>query len=191
MSKKPATDRFKEIRNAKALRDFFVEDKFEAGIMLTGTEIKAIRQGQAQISEAFVRMDNDIPVLYHAHISEYEFGSFANHNPYRPRRLLLHKKEIRKIKQELQSGGRTVIPLRMYFKKALIKVEIAVAQGKKLYDKRDDMKAAISKREAERAIRREERRIFIHRLRKQKYLTAEKRRHTQILRIRKFCFNLR
>ncbi|MBN1403134.1 MAG: SsrA-binding protein SmpB [Opitutales bacterium] len=154
MNKNYASERFKEVRNAKAHRDFFIEDKFEAGIMLTGTEIKSIRQGQAQIAESFVRVDGDIPVLYHAHIAEYSFGSYANHNPYRPRRLLLHKKEIRKIKQELQSGGRTLIPLRMYFKKALVKVEIAIAVGKKMHDKRNDMKDAINKRELDRAIKR-------------------------------------
>lgn len=154
MNKNNASDRYKEIRNAKAQRDFFIEDKFEAGIMLTGTEIKSIRMGQAQIAESFVRIDGDVPILYHAHIAEYSFGSYANHNPYRPRKLLLHKKEIRKIRQELQSGGRTLIPLRMYFKKALVKVEIAVATGKKMYDKRDDMKNAINKRELDRAMKR-------------------------------------
>lgn len=153
MNKKNASDRYKEVRNAKAHRDFFIEDRFEAGIMLTGTEIKSVRQGQAQINESFVRVDQDIPILYHSHIAEYAFGNYANHNPYRPRRLLLHKKEIRKIKQELQSGGRTLIPLRMYFKKALVKVEIAVAVGKKLNDKREDLKDAISKRELARAMK--------------------------------------
>ena len=154
MSKKPDSERFREIRNAKALHDYFVEDKFEAGIMLTGTEVKSIRAGLAQISDAFVRIDNDIPILYHAHIQEYEFGSYANHDPHSPRRLLLHKREIRKIRQAMQSGGLTLIPLRMYFVKALVKVEIAIARGKKLYDKREDMKAAIVKRETERVFKR-------------------------------------
>jgi len=153
VSKKAEIERFKEIRNAKARREYFIEDKFEAGIILTGTEIKALRMGLGQLNDSFVRLDNDVPVLYNAHIAEYQFGGFANHKPKRPRKLLLHKKEIRKIKEELQSGGRTLIPLRMYFKKALMKVEIAVAQGKKLYDKREDMKKAIAKRETERAVR--------------------------------------
>jgi SsrA-binding protein len=154
VSDKKETSRYKEIRNAKAYHDYFIEDKYEAGLVLTGTEVKAIRAGLAQISDSFVRVDQDIPILYHAHVSEYEYGSYANHNPYRPRKLLLSKKEIRTIRQSLQSGGRTLIPLKLYFKKALVKIEIAVAQGKKMHDKREDLKKAIDKREMARAIRR-------------------------------------
>lgn len=154
MSKKPDSERFREIRNAKAFHDFFIEDKFEAGIVLKGTEVKSIRAGLAQISDSFVRVDNDIPVLYHAHITEYDHCGYDNHNPYNPRRLLLHKRELRKIRQSIQSGGYTLIPLRMYFKGSLVKVEIAVARGKKLYDKREDMKKAISKREIARTMQR-------------------------------------
>lgn len=155
MSTNKDNDRFREIRNAKAFRDYFVEDRYEAGIVLSGTEVKSIRAGLAQISEAFVRIDGDVPILYHAHISEYEYGSYDNHNPYSPRKLLLHKREIRKIRQAMQSGGYTLIPLRMYFKKSLVKVEIAVARGKKLHDKREDMKSAIAKREIARTMRRD------------------------------------
>lgn len=147
MPSKHDSARFREIRNAKALHDYFVEEKYEAGIVLTGTEVKAIRAGLAQISDSFVRLDGGVPILYHAHISEYAYGSFANHNPYNPRRLLLHKREIRKIQQAVQSGGYTIVPLRMYMKQALVKVEIAVARGKKLFDKREDLKKAIAKRE--------------------------------------------
>jgi SsrA-binding protein len=154
LSKKPDSERFREIRNAKAFHDFFIEDKYEAGIVLKGTEVKSIRAGLAQISDSFVRVDNDIPVLYHAHITEYDHCGYENHNPYNPRRLLLHKRELRKIKQSIQSGGYTLIPLRMYFKGSLVKVEIAVARGKKLHDKREDMKTAISKRELDRAVHR-------------------------------------
>ncbi len=146
-------ERFREVRNAKAHRDYFIEDTFEAGIVLTGTEVKSIRMGLAQISESFVRLDHGVPTLYHAHIAEYSFGSYANHNPYRPRRLLLHKKEIRKIKQELDAAGRTIVPLRLYFKQALVKVEIALARGKKQFDKREDLKKEVELREAERAMR--------------------------------------
>lgn len=153
MSAKKDKERFREIRNARAHRDYFVDETYEAGIILTGTEVKSIRMGQAQINDSFVRFDNGIPTLYHSHIAEYSFGSFANHNPYRPRRLLLHKKETRKIQQELQSGGRTVVPLKMYFKKSLVKVEIAICRGKKQYDKREDMKKEVELREAERAVR--------------------------------------
>jgi SsrA-binding protein len=154
LSKKPDSERFREIRNAKALHDFFIEDRYEAGIVLKGTEVKSIRAGFAQISDAFVRIDNDIPILYHAHITEYDHCGYDNHNPYNPRRLLIHKRELRKIKQAIQSGGYTIVPLRMYFKGSLVKVEIAVARGKKLFDKREDMKKAISKRETDRVMRR-------------------------------------
>jgi SsrA-binding protein len=144
------SDRYREIRNARAFRDYFIEEKYEAGIILTGTEVKSIRAGLAQIGDAFVRLDLDTPILYQAHIAEYAFGTFNNHKPYNPRKLLLHKREVRKIRQAIQSGGHTVVPLRMYFKGSLVKVEIAVAKGKKLYDKRDDMKKAISERELSR-----------------------------------------
>jgi len=116
--------------------------------------VKSIRAGLAQISDAFVRVDGDIPILYHAHITEYDHCGYENHNPYSPRKLLIHKREMRKIKQAIQSGGYTIVPTRMYFKGSLVKVEIAVARGKKLYDKREDMKAAISKRETDRSLRR-------------------------------------
>jgi SsrA-binding protein len=153
LSGKSDSERFREIRNAKANHDFFIEDKFEAGIVLSGTEVKSIRAGLAQISDSFVRMDNDVPILYHANIAEYAFGSYRNHDPLQPRRLLLHKREIRRIREAIQSGGRTVVPLRMYFKGSLVKVEIAVAKGKKLYDKREDLKKDIIRRETEREFR--------------------------------------
>ena len=154
MSGRKDSERFREIRNSKALHDYFVEDRYEAGLVLKGTEVKSIRAGLAQISDAFVRVDNDVPILYHAHITEYDHCGYDNHNPYNPRKLLLHKRELRKIKQSIQSGGYTLIPLRMYFKGSLVKVEIAVARGKKLYDKREDLKKAISKRETARMMRR-------------------------------------
>ena len=153
MTTKKDSERFREIRNAKAFHDFFIEEKFEAGIVLSGTEVKSIRAGLAQISDSFVRVDQDVPILYHANIAQYAFGGYANHDPYNPRKLLLHKRELRKIREAIQSGGHTIIPLRMYFKGSLVKVEIAVAQGKKLYDKREDMKNAIAKRELSRRSR--------------------------------------
>jgi SsrA-binding protein len=153
LTKKSDSERFREIRNAKAYRDFFIEDKFEAGIVLSGTEVKSVRAGLAQISDSFVRLDMDIPILYHANIAQYEYGSYANHDPHNPRRLLIHKREIRKIREAIQSGGRTVVPLRMYFKGSLVKVEIAVAKGKKLFDKREDLKKDIIRRETEREFR--------------------------------------
>ena len=121
--------------------------------MLTGTEVKSMRQGQGQLKDAFVRFEKDVPMLYHAHIAEYRFGNFANHQPHRPRKLLMNKREITRWQHEVQAGGRTVVPLRMYFKKGLVKVEIALARGKKQYDKRQDVKKREDLRDAQRAMR--------------------------------------
>ena len=141
------------MRNARAHRDYFVDETLEAGLVLRGTEIKSIRQGMVQINDAFVRIDKGVPILYHAHIAEYAFGASANHNPYRPRKLLLNKREIRKWEQAIQSGGRTIVPLRLYFIKGLVKVEIALCTGKKQYDKREDLKREVELREAQRTVR--------------------------------------
>ena len=151
MSKKKDNSRSAEIRNPKASRDYFLESRFEAGVALTGTEVKAVRLGRANIADAFARIDDGaIPILYHAHISEYDFGNTNNHQPYRPRKLLLHAREIRKLIAEIRSGGKTIVPTKIYFRHGLVKVEIALAQGKKLYDKRNDIK----KRDDERYVRR-------------------------------------
>lgn len=155
MSRHRDPERFREIRNAKAGRDYDIEEKFEAGLVLTGTEVKSIRSGLAQISDAFARVDDNRPTLFHAHIAEYTFGNYANHNPYRPRRLLLHKKEIRELRQSLESGGRALIPLRMYFKKGLVKIELALCKGKKMFDKREDVRRRTELREADREAHRE------------------------------------
>ena len=151
-SKKNAV-RFTEIRNAKALRDYFVESRFEAGIALRGTEVKSIRGGRAQINDAFGRLKNNELWLENAHIEEYSFGNYLNHEPRRKRKLLLKKSELRKITQAMQQGGKSLIPLRMYFKEALVKVEVAVCSGKKLYDKREDLKKKIVERELDRAVK--------------------------------------
>jgi len=153
MSRKKKQDRFKEVRNSRARRDYFIDETVEAGIVLSGTEVKSIRQGTVQINEAFVRIDKGVPILYHAHIAGYAFGTSSNHNPYRPRKLLLHKKEIRKFEQTIQSGGRTLIPLRLYFVKGLIKVEVALCRGKKQYDKRDDLRKEVDLRETQRTVK--------------------------------------
>ncbi len=154
MAKTNQSDRYKEIRNNRVHKEYFVDESLECGIMLRGTEVKAIRQGQVQITDSFVRMDKGEPVMYHAHISEYAFGTNANHNPLRPRKLLMKQKEIRKWEQALKAGGTTLIPLRMYFKKGLVKVEIGLCRGKRAYDKRDDLKAREAQREIERAMKR-------------------------------------
>jgi len=144
---------FQELRNKKAFHNYIIEDKYEAGIVLTGTEVKSIRAGKAQITEAFVRVENGDAILYHAHIDEYKFGNVNNHNPLRPRKLLLHKAQINKLQSAIDAGGCTVVPLRLYFKGALVKVEIAVGKGKKLHDKRDSIKKKEASREAERAMK--------------------------------------
>lgn len=141
-----------EIRNRKANHEYFVGETYEAGIVLTGTEIKSLRQGKAQINDAFVRVDGLEAVMYQSHISEYDFGNINNHNPTRTRKLLLHKKEILALKSATDSGGVSIIPLKIYFKKALAKVLIAVCKGKKLYDKRESMKKEEAMREARRAM---------------------------------------
>lgn len=139
-AKKKDAKRYTEIRNAKALRDFAVVERFEAGIKLQGTEVKAIRAGRAQISDAFGRFEKGDLWLMNAHIDEYAFGSINNHATRRIRKLLLNKHELRKIAQALQIGGMALVPLRMYFKEALVKVEVALCTGKKMHDKRDDLR---------------------------------------------------
>jgi SsrA-binding protein len=145
--------RHTEVRNAKALRDYFVDERFEAGIKLQGTEVKSIRGGQAQISDAFGKIERGEIWLYNAHIDPYAFGNLNNHDPRRPRKLLLHTHQIRKIALALKAGGRTLVPLRMYFKEALVKVEVALCTGKKLFDKRDDVKKKTQLREATKVVK--------------------------------------
>lgn len=143
----------RQIRNAKAYHNYFVGQTMEAGVKLQGTEIKSLRAGKGQLSEAFVRIDSDnVPMLYNAHIDEYSHGTDANHKPTRPRQLLLHAKEIRQLRQEMEAGGQALIPTRLYFKEALVKVEIALCKPKKLFDKRDDMKKKVQDRETERML---------------------------------------
>jgi len=145
------SDRYTEIRNAKAGRDYFIEDKFEAGIALRGTEVKSIRSGHAQISDAFARVDRGEVWLSNAHIDPYEYGTNNNHDVRRQRKLLLNRSEIRKIAQALDAGGRTLVPLRLYFKGSLVKVEVALATGKKQFDKREDLKKRAEIRDRARA----------------------------------------
>jgi len=145
--------RYTEIRNSKALRDYFVEEKFEAGIALKGTEVKSIRAGKAQINDAFGRFEKGELWLHNAHIEEYAFGNIYNHDVRRTRKLLLHRHQVRKIGQALKIGGRALVPLRMYFKEALVKVEVALCSGKKLYDKRDDLKRKVEERDIDKAMK--------------------------------------
>src|ERR1051325_5366011 len=140
-AQKKDANRYAEIRNSKALRDYSVDERFEAGIQLRGTEVKSIRDGKAQINDAFARVEKGEVWLYNAHIEQYAFGNIHNHDAKRIRKLLLHRRTIEKLRVALETGGgRAVVPLRMYFKEALVKVEIALATGKKLFDRRDDLK---------------------------------------------------
>ena len=148
--KKSADDRYKEIRNAKATHNYFVGERFEAGLALLGTEVKAIRSGNAQIGESFCRVDKGQVWLFNAHIGEYKFGNLQNHQPRRKRKLLLHRREINKLIGAIDAGGKTLVPLRIYMKHGLIKVEIELCTGKKLHDKRETLKRKVSMREAER-----------------------------------------
>ena len=146
--------RYTEIRNAKALRDYHVEEKFEAGIALKGTEVKSIRAGKAQINDCFGRFEKGELWLHNAYIEEYAFGNIYNHDARRIRKLLLHRHQVRKIAQALQVGGRALVPLRMYFSGALVKVEVALCVGKKLFDKREDLKKRVQDREIDKAMKR-------------------------------------
>lgn len=152
-AKKKDDTRYTEVRNAKALRDYFVDERFEAGIALKGTEVKSIRAGRAQINDAFGRVERGELWLHNAHIEAYAFGNIHNHDAKRIRKLLLHAHQIRKIAQALDAGGRALVPLRMYFKDALVKVEVALCTGKKLYDKRETLKKKVQDREVEKALK--------------------------------------
>ncbi len=154
MSAQPKdTKRYTEIRNSKALRDYFVDERFEAGIQLKGTEVKSIRAGKAQISDAFARVEKGEVWLYGAHIEQYAFGNIYNHDAKRIRKLLLHRRHIQKIELALNAGGRALVPLRMYFRQALVKVEVALCTGKKLFDRREDLKKRVAQREIDREIK--------------------------------------
>ena len=136
--------------NKKAYHDYFIEDKYEAGIALHGTEVKSLRQGKCSVKEAFLRIENDEVYIYGMHISPYEKGNIFNKDPLRVRKLLLHKYEIRKLKAKIAEKGYTLVPLKVYFNQSLVKVEIGLARGKKLFDKRHDIAKKDQKREAER-----------------------------------------
>ena len=137
--------------NRKANRDFFLLDRFEAGLVLLGSEIKSIRAGQVSIKEAYVQVDGEEAWLVNAHIAMYEPASRQNHEPKRRRKLLLHRKEIEELQVAMQQKGLTIVPLQIYLKNGKAKIEVALAKGKKKYDKR----AAIAKRDFERDVQRQ------------------------------------
>ena len=136
--------------NKKAYHDYFIEETYQAGIALHGTEVKSLRMGKCSIKESFVRIENEEVYIYGMHISPYEKGNIFNRDPLRVKKLLLHKSEIRKMKGKIAEKGYTLVPLKVYFNRSLVKVEIGLAKGKKLYDKRQDIAKKDQRREAER-----------------------------------------
>ena len=136
--------------NKKAYHDYFIEEKYEAGISLAGTEVKSLRMGRCSIKEAFIRIEHDEVFVYNMHISPHVKGNIFNKDPLRVRKLLLHRQEIRKIQGHITQKGYTIVPLSVYFSGSLVKVEIGLAKGKKLYDKRQDIAKKDQRREAER-----------------------------------------
>ena len=139
--------------NRRANYDYFIEDTFEAGIVLQGTEIKSIREGKASISEAYARIQNGELWLIGASIQPYIHGSYANHDPERPRKLLVHKKQIRAFKAEIEQKGKTLVPLRIRLREGKAKLDIGLAKGKKNYDKRQTESDRDAKRDIQRALR--------------------------------------
>jgi SsrA-binding protein len=139
--------------NKKAYHNYFIEEKFEAGMVLTGTEIKSLRLGNANLNDSFAIVRNGEAFLNNLHISPYDFGNRENHDPDRMRKLLLHKKEIGRLFGKIREQGYSVVPLRLYLKNGLVKVEIGLAKGKKLYDKREVMKEKDQKRDMSQALK--------------------------------------
>ena len=144
-------DNFKLVaNNKKAYHDYFIDDTYEAGISLAGTEVKSVRMGKCSIKEAFIKVEkNEEVYVYGMHISPYEKGNIFNKDPLRVRKLLLHKSEIMKLNGKITQKGYTLVPLQVYFKGSLVKVEIGLARGKKLYDKRADLAKKDQRRELE------------------------------------------
>ncbi len=136
--------------NKKAHHDYFIEDTYEAGIALAGTEVKSLRMGKCSIKESYVRIEHGEVYIYGMNISPYEKGNIFNKDPLRVRKLLMHRYEIRKLDSKLKEKGLTLVPLQVYFKNSLVKLEIGLARGKKLYDKRQDIAKKDMRREAER-----------------------------------------
>jgi SsrA-binding protein len=151
----PERDGEKDVAvNRRAYHDYFIDEKYEAGVMLSGTEIKSVRGGRANLRDGYVRIDNNEAWLENVHISPYAQGNVMNQEPVRPRKLLLHRKEIASLIGKVKQKGYTLIPLRVYITRNRAKVEIGLARGKRQYDKREAIAARDAKREIERAMRR-------------------------------------
>lgn len=144
------TGKYRQIaNNKKAYHDFFIEETFQAGIELFGTEVKSLRAGKCNLKDSYIRIEKGEAFIYSMHISPYEHGNIFNKDPLRPRKLLLHKKEINKLFGSVKKDGYSIVPLKIYFAGSLVKLDIALARGKKLYDKRDTIAKKDQKREAE------------------------------------------
>lgn len=136
-------------QNKKAYHNYFIEQTYQAGISLVGTEVKSMRLGKCSLKESFIKIENGEAVIYNMHISPYEQGNIFNKEPLRTRKLLLHKSEINKIENSITATGYTVVPLRVYFHRGLVKIDIGIAKGKKIYDKRDSIAKKDQLRQAE------------------------------------------
>lgn len=139
--------------NKKAYHEYFIEEKYEAGVALHGTEVKSIRMGKCSIKESFIRIENGEVFIYGMHISPYEKGNIFNKDPLRERKLLMHKREIIKLFSQIKQDGLTLVPISMYFKGSKVKVQVGVCKGKKLHDKRDSMAERDAKRTIDRAMK--------------------------------------
>jgi SsrA-binding protein len=139
--------------NKKASHSYFIENRYEAGLVLQGTEVKALRTGKANLKESYAKVKHNEIFLYNCHISPYSHGHQLNHDPIRPRKLLFHKREIKKLIGKVAERGYTLVPLKLYFSRGIAKIEIGLAKGKKLHDKRHSMKERDDQREMERAFK--------------------------------------
>lgn len=151
---KPATDEKTICVNRKARHDYTIEEVYEAGLVLTGGEVKSLREGRANLKDSYARIDKGEAFLLNAHISPYQPAHYFNDDPTRTRKLLMHKKEILRLMGKVREQGLTLVPLRLYFKKGRAKVELALARGKKVYDKRSALREREVKRDIARALRR-------------------------------------
>lgn len=140
-------------QNKKAHHDYFLDDKYECGIVLKGTEIKSVRAGKVNIKDSYCLIRNEEMVIMNMHISKYDHGNTFNHDETRSRKLLLHKKQIRKIQNKVNQGGLTIVPIKVYLEKGLCKVEISLGKGKKNYDKRQSLKEKDSNRRLQQALK--------------------------------------
>ena len=151
---KQSTGGFKiACENRKARHDYFIHETFEAGIELKGTEVKSLRAGRANLRDSYAEVKNGEIFVQHLHISPYDHGNIFNHDPLRPRKLLMHKREIVKLFSKTREKGFTIVPLKIYFKRGRAKMEIALASGKHTFDKREDLKSKAARRDVERALK--------------------------------------